>query len=384
MIFSLPRIALLSTLLFNVVSSRKLLTGYWASYSDQLSVTEVPYAQYDHLHYFVMIPTSSPSSISLAGIDPSVVQQFVTLAHAAGTTVSYTIGGYTGSKYFSSHVSTALNRRLFASALVRLMTQYGFDGIDFDWEYPGGGGDSGNIVSPNDAANFQALLQLVRAAVPKARLSMAAQVTGINGPDGNYLSSLSVYASTLDYVTVMAYDIFGFYSQTTGPNSPLYSCLSSNPFSVDSGVTYYQKAGFAPSQILIGFPAYAYAYSVAPPLTTRTCSGYTSQLYQEQTTSASCGNYYGSIAQYTYNEILLFRYTNARSGWAVTRDTASASVSTYNSARQIFIPYDDDTSGKTKASYAVSKGLAGMNMFDINGDTAQFALAKALGSVLHA
>ena len=37
-----------------------------------------------------------------------------------------------------------------------------FDGIDFDWEYPGGGGLSSNGESPQDGANYASLLQSVR------------------------------------------------------------------------------------------------------------------------------------------------------------------------------------------------------------------------------
>lgn len=38
---------------------------------------------------------------------------------------------------FSQLASTANNRAAFISSLQSFMTQYGFQGVDIDWEYPG-------------------------------------------------------------------------------------------------------------------------------------------------------------------------------------------------------------------------------------------------------
>jgi chitinase len=46
--------------------------------------------------------------------------------------MSLSIGGWTGSQYFSSSVSTASNRTAFVQAVASLITQYDLDGIDFE------------------------------------------------------------------------------------------------------------------------------------------------------------------------------------------------------------------------------------------------------------
>ncbi|KAL8283710.1 hypothetical protein RQP46_005505 [Phenoliferia psychrophenolica] len=170
---------------------------------------------------------------------------------------------------------------------------------------------------------------------------MDAQVAGIVGPSGSYLTDLTPFVSALDYITIMAYDIFGFYSPETGPNSPLYACLASNPYSMDQGFKYYTGAGIPAKQIVMGFPAYAYAYSVSPPLTTTKCGSATSVLYQK--------------------------------------------VSIYSESQQLFIPFDDPTSAGQKGKFALSKGLAGLEIFDISGDTSTthspFALACELDDI---
>jgi GH18 family chitinase len=75
--------------------------------------------------------------------------------------------------------------------------------IDIDWEYPGQQGIGDNVVSLQDSANFLLFLQTLRSvAGVDARLSMAANVAGIVGADGNYLRDLSGFAAALDYLTV--------------------------------------------------------------------------------------------------------------------------------------------------------------------------------------
>lgn len=43
-----------------------------------------------------------------------------------------TVGGWTGSKYFSTAVGSAENRTQFAQALVKLVDEYDLDGIDIE------------------------------------------------------------------------------------------------------------------------------------------------------------------------------------------------------------------------------------------------------------
>ena len=43
-----------------------------------------------------------------------------------------------------------------------MMVDYGFDGLDIDWEYPGGGGLEGNAARPEDTENFTLLLSELR------------------------------------------------------------------------------------------------------------------------------------------------------------------------------------------------------------------------------
>ena len=94
--------------------------------------------------------------------------------------------------------------------IVNVYSQFKLDGIDIDWEYPGQQGEGSNGVSPQDSANFLAMLKLLRSKLPSsARITAAVQDVPFAGPDGNPLKDVSSFAAVLDWVNVMNYDVFG-------------------------------------------------------------------------------------------------------------------------------------------------------------------------------
>src|SRR5262245_37591819 len=95
--------------------------------------------------------------------------------------VEISIGGWTGSTYFSDVAATPASRQAFVQSCLDLFIrgnlptggwpeQAGgtgagagvFDGINIDWEYPGKDPGNGAHVSPNDRANATLLLQEFR------------------------------------------------------------------------------------------------------------------------------------------------------------------------------------------------------------------------------
>lgn len=57
---------------------------------------------------------------------------FLTQGLFQGVIPMGSIGGWGGSEYFSSAVATDSSRTAFANAIVNFVTQYQFDGIEFE------------------------------------------------------------------------------------------------------------------------------------------------------------------------------------------------------------------------------------------------------------
>jgi chitinase len=57
---------------------------------------------------------------------------FLTRGVFQGVSPILTIGGWTGSRYFSSAVATDANRTAFAKAIVGVVTQYNLSGIEIE------------------------------------------------------------------------------------------------------------------------------------------------------------------------------------------------------------------------------------------------------------
>jgi chitinase len=64
-------------------------------------------------------------------------QGLISAAHSQGAQVYISIGGWSLSDAFPEVAGNAAARRNFAKNCVGLIREYGIDGIDIDWEFPG-------------------------------------------------------------------------------------------------------------------------------------------------------------------------------------------------------------------------------------------------------
>src|SRR5664279_3154978 len=153
------------------------VVGYfasWAIYDRGYFVTDIPADKLTHLNYaFAAISDDGEIALMDEEADTQYTYpgdsdnqplkgnfhqlQLLKVAHPSLQTI-ISIGGWTGSAKFSDVALTAQSRDKFARSVVKFVTQYGFDGVDIDWEYPTGGGDTGNVERPEDRTNFALLL----------------------------------------------------------------------------------------------------------------------------------------------------------------------------------------------------------------------------------
>jgi chitinase len=63
-----------------------------------------------------------------------------------------TVGGWTGSRYFSTLAANTTLRASFATQVKAFVDEYDFGGADIDWEYPGSTGIGKWFHAPHEPA----------------------------------------------------------------------------------------------------------------------------------------------------------------------------------------------------------------------------------------
>ncbi len=211
-----------------------------------------------------------------------------------------------------------------------------FDGIDIDWEYPGGGGRPAcNAVSPDDKRNFTLLLAEFR-----RQLNVLSSQTGRQyyltiaagaGTDKIDNTEPAQYSQSLDWINLMTYDHHGGF-EPQGPTN-FQSNLHMDPNNPATGVakTYATEnavnkllAAGVPAQKLvgIGIPLYGRGWTAVP-------NGGVNGLYQSATGPAP-GTYEAGIEDY---KVLAPR--NARSSITPSRSNCGPTTARSSGASTI-------------------------------------------------
>ncbi|KXN92316.1 Chitinase A1 [Leucoagaricus sp. SymC.cos] len=387
-------------------SNSKVAVSWYAGFhADKgFPLSNVSWNKYTHLTYSFAETTPDARMLTLNGSNPDVLPEFVSQAKKHGVKALVSVGGWTGSRWFSSSVSTPQNRTLFVKTLTDFARKYKLDGLDFDWEYPGRQGIGCNTISPSDTASFLSLLQELRKDPLGAKLTLSAAVsiTPFAGPDGNPMTDVSAFAKVLDWIAIMNYDIWGPWSPTVGPNAPLNdSCAipANQVGSAVSAVNKWNAAGIPSIQLVLGVPAYGHSFRVrrsdALINGTMTLAPYpkfdandrpTGDAWDDPEGVDECGapqlpggnmNFWALVEQGYLTQDGMAVY-----GVPHSYDTCSQTAYVYNLDKGIMVSYDNAESFAAKGKFIQSKGLRGFSIWETGGDYNNIlvnAIRKAVG-----
>ena len=281
------------------------------------------------------------------------------------------VGGWTWSTYFSAVAMTEESREIFAQSCVDFIVEYGFDGIDIDWEYPVEGGLDGNHNSSLDKENFTLLLEKIR-----ELLDLQSSIDG-----NDYLLTVATTASSiyvenieveliheyLDWINLMSYDLHGPWggesNAVTNFNSSLYA-ISDDPspypinedFNLDACVQLYIDLGVPREKLNAGLAFYGRSFAGVP--------NENNGLFALYTGVPGIGTWENGVFDYldldsnyiNMNGYVSYWHPEGKVPWL------------YNPSTQIMISYDDEASIEEKASYILSEDIGGVMFWEFSSD----------------
>ncbi|KAH8655603.1 glycoside hydrolase superfamily [Xylariales sp. PMI_506] len=275
-----------------------------------------------------------------------VKQMYLLKKANRGLKVMLSIGGWTYAPTFPAAASTDATRATFASSAVSLVTNWGFDGIDIDWEW------QNPPPTQADVENFVLLLKAVRSALDSASAQSGSNyhflltVAAPAGPITYNALLLKDMANYTDYFNLMGYDYAGSFSSFSGHQANLYpnpNDSNATPFSSDKAITDYIQAGVPANKIVLGMPTYGRYFSNTVGL------GRTFSMTD------------GATDVYLYN-------TLPKPGAVEMNDPVAGATYSYDSSSQELVSYDNMASVDNKVTYIKSRNLGGGMFWEASGD----------------
>ncbi|KAH9026976.1 glycoside hydrolase family 18 protein [Lactarius hengduanensis] len=254
--------------------------------------------------------------------------------------VLLSIGGWTYSQ--SGHFSFVTNpslRATFVSSAIQLIKDYGFDGIDIDFEYPS---------STAQGQGFADLLTELRTAMNALANSngdtVPYQLTAAVAAGAANYASLVVpqMNSALTYWNLMAYDYAGSWLTWADNQANLYGGARTN-VSTDAAVQWYLSKGATASKINMGIPLYGRAFDNTDGL----------------------GMPYSGIGPGTIEAGVYSYSALPLSGAQVFENTTDVTSYSYNPTSRELVSYDTPHIATLKAQYVQTKGLAGSMFWEV-------------------
>jgi chitinase len=208
--------------------------------------------------------------------------------------VEMSIGGWTGSTYFSDVAASPASRAAFVSSCIDLIikgnlptggwpTQAGgtgaaaglFDGINIDWEYPGTDPGNGAHHSPADVHHATQLLREFRRQLDEQGAVAGKHYTlTVAIPGGNVHSTgsweLPQVARTVDWIDLMSFYYHGNWDPITAFNSPFAFDPAEPPvgggaiqwtWNTAGSVAYFLANGVPADKLVVGIPFYGKEYT---------------------------------------------------------------------------------------------------------------------------
>lgn len=194
--------------------------------TDAITPEAIAFQQLTHINYAFLLPNEDGTFQPLA--NSSKIKKLVNMGHASGVKMLVSIGGWGLDPQFEALAASPEKRATFITGALNVLAEYGFDGVDIDWEYPDPGSSS---------KNYLALMTELRKALPDKLLTTAVISYGDQTGQGIPTEAFAL----LDFINVMTYD---------GPDHGTMEQFN-------KGLDYWLGRGVPPEKLVMGLPFYS-------------------------------------------------------------------------------------------------------------------------------
>lgn len=287
-----------------------------------------------------------------------------------------------------------------ADHMVNTIREIGFNGIDIDYEWNAIQPNGGNMtLTQARALGFQELLQDIRADFNKIqpknnphyyKLTVAVFAGKNSITSFAQWGSWKTVAQAVDNLDIMSYDMHGQFDTANLPpdnitgflsnmqNSHSYQNPDFNQYDVVDAVHNYEAQGVAPNKIVIGIPAYTRMEKTAVPITSSNMGAYLTLAPVNEQPAGEAGPGDGGIVDYKCLLHSHYCWNNfqipASSAYMEANLSGKGLFSleqtpiVYDTVNNYFMTFDDGLSSFNKAQWAKQQDLAGLMVWEIDGD----------------
>jgi chitinase len=349
--------------------------GYYVGYQGgDHTPAMVDYSSMTHIMVGAALPQNDGSFDTQFYIDPTNgpawAKDTVKRAHAAGIKAILMIGGAGDANIAAFRkVSDPTIRAAFVNNLKTIVNDYGFDGIDLDWEPL-------SFSSPDDRPSILALAQALRVAMPTKVMTIP---VGWNNSNFNEMAAtfFGQLSASFDRVNMMSYGMVWCGSGwDSWHSSALYGNTGSTPSSIDDTTKALMSAGVPKAKIGIGMGFYGTTYEKGSWQNGNWVPATTGPYVTAPHQNTDSYDIRVSDNDVSYSNIMQYYYEASAYHWD---DTAKAAYLSWATPKQIPVPawatpkisttyvtYEDETSIAHKGAYVKSQGLGGVIIWTIS------------------
>ncbi len=292
------------------------------------------------------------------------------------------IGGWTLSDPLFD-LDNQANRTVFINSVIEFLTTYEFfDGVDIDWEFPGGGGANSNLGSAKDGPTYVILMAELRSAlnILSAQTGKDYEITSAIGTSPKMIAAVDYGQATqyMDYIFMMTYDYKGSWSTEMGHQTNLYASnqTADDSLSIEISVDAILAQGVDSTKLVVGIAKYGRGWKAIT-------GANESNPFDGQGNGAIDGTWENGILDYKDIEANYMGGKNGQgiNGWEYRWDESAQAPYLWNSSKKELISFDDQRSVKAKGNFAVQRNLGGLFSWEIDADTGSIlnAMHEGLG-----